>query len=181
MEAVQADDVAEFRQHLFESASADLTDEDILAFFAAVEHEYGDFVQAPQTLGEMLEAFGEAYSGGNVYGGNAGNQQDPPIPVPVEFTLGKTVVHVVISPPDSFGTSKLRIVDMFVIMKRRKALTLRKDGPAVAGAVSQGFDPVHWSELTPEKLAPASPSTPDAPAPEEAPAEEPEPAPPAEP
>ncbi len=182
LEAMQDDDVGEFREHLFESASAELSDEDIRAFFAAVEHEYGDYIQAPQTLGEMLEAFGEAYGGAGVRGGNAGGgQQEPPIPVPVEFTLGKTVIHVLISPPDSFSTSKLRIVDMFVIMKNRKALTLRKDGPAADGAVSQSFDPVHWSELSAEKLSPPSPSAPEAPAPEEtpdaAPAEEPAPAP----
>lgn len=163
METVSDADIAGLRLHLLEPATTELTDEDIAAFAAVVRRDFGDFVGAPTGWSEMGEGFKAAYGGGGMRGGG-GNNQEPAIPVAVHFSSGATVVHVVID-EDSFGTSKLRVEDLFIILKSGKALTLRKDGPGTTAAIGMGFDPVHASELNALEGAPVpAPSTPPAPA-----------------
>lgn len=170
VQAVSDGDVQAVRTHLRESASADVADEEIALFSAMIQREFGDFVEAPTGFSEMLESFAAAYGQSGVRGGGGGSQQNPAIPIALQFDNGRTVIHIVIQ-NDSFATSLLRVDDFFIVMKNRKALTLRRDGPAASSAVSMGFDPFHVSELSAAER-PALPAPPQAPSP--APAPEPE-------
>lgn len=173
MQTMSDGDIGGVRLHLLEPATAELTDEDIAAFAAIVRRDFGAFVGAPTGISEMMEGFASAYGRGGVRSG--GSSQEPAIPIAVNFDNGSSVVHIVID-ADSFSSSKIRVEDIFVVLKNGKALTLRKDGPASAAAIGMGFDPVHASELGATESAPAeapaipgNPPTPEAPADDAAP------------
>lgn len=165
MQTISDGDIAGVRTHLLATADADVTDEEIAAFAAIIRRDFGEYIDAPTGFSDMMEGFAQAYGGGNV-GGN-GRNQDPAIPVAVNYTNGSTVVHIVID-PQSFNTSRIRVQDLFIILPSRKALTLRADGPATTAAVAMGFDPVHVGEIGPIEGLPALPApatTPDEPDP----------------
>lgn len=155
MQTLSDGDIAGARLHLLEPATADLTDDDIAAFAAIVRRDFGGFVGAPTGISEMMEGFAAAYGQGGVRSG--GGNQEPAIPIAVNFENGPTLVHIVID-ADSFASSKIRVEDLFVVLKNGKALTLRKDGPASDAAVGMGFDPVHSSEVGAGEAAPATPT-----------------------
>lgn len=167
MQTLSDGDIAGARLHLLEPATAELTDEDIAAFAAIVRREFGGFVGAPTGISEMMEGFASAYGQGGVRGGGGGGQE-PAIPIAVNFDNRSTVVHIVID-ADSFSSSKIRVEDLFIVLDNKKALTLRKDGPATSAAISMGFDPVHASEFNASQGSPA-PAPADPPAPAETPA-----------
>lgn len=170
MQTLSDGDIAGARLHLLEPATAELTDEDIAAFAAIVRRDFGAFVGAPTGITEMVDGFSAAYGRGGVRSG--GSSQVAAIPIAVDFDNGSSVVHIVID-ADSFNSSKIRVDDIFVVLKNGKALTLRKDGPASIAAVGMGFDPVHASEVGATESAPSdAPALPEAPPTPEAPADD---------
>jgi len=135
-----------------------------------VRRDFGGFVSAPTGISEMMEGFASAYGRGGVRSG--GSSQVAAIPVAVDFDNGSSVVHIVID-ADSFSSSKIRVDDIFVVLKSGKALTLRKDGPASVAAIGMGFDPVHASEVSAIESVPSNaPALPEAPPTPEAPADD---------
>lgn len=165
MQTLSDGDITGARGHLLATADAEVTDEELAAFATIIRRDFGDYIDAPTSFSDMMNGFASAY-GGRTVGGGGGNT-DPAIPVAVNYANGSTVVHIVID-ADSFDTSKVRVQDMFIILRNSKALTLRVDGPGNLAARGMGFDPVSLLEIGPIEGLPALPPS-DSPAPQDAP------------
>lgn len=169
--ALGRDDLAGARASLSPGASADVTDEELVAFGAAVKLTFGEYRSAPADLSLWGDAFKNAYTGGGKPSGQQqGNSQQAPLPVALEFA-GRLTVAYSIAEPARFKSGTFAIEDIVVMLPDSRGLVLRKDGPAHLQAAVLAAGPVHPAELltgappggTPEK--PEAKEAPETPAP----------------
>lgn len=155
--AATAGDVAGVRGMLAPAASSDLTDEEILAFGAAVRAAYGETVGPETDFDSLIETIAEVYAGRQMQPG-----QMPALPVAVRFDRGVRVVHIV---PNENAMAHDQIVpdDLYIVLDSHTALTLRRDGPAHDSALGLGYKPVSALELPPPQDAPQPPEPEEAP------------------
>ncbi len=177
--AGEAGDVGTLRGGLTTTADADLTDERIAMFFAALRTRAGAPTRAHDDLETLFATFAETYQGSrrrSVAG--PGNVQSVegvvPIPAPFECANGLLLVWVGFAEDSLGGTGGPRIADLLVQMHDREAFTLREAGPGVDVALSMALQVATLEDVISGKAGapPALPAPPDAP-PEEQPGEAP--------
>ncbi len=143
------------RTGLTEGAGKSVTDEDFAQFAASLSAHYGKFDGAPKDLGSLMEAFGDSMRSQQkdhtMQGGKRG------VPIPLRFERHSVLV-VAVYDGSSFDDKTPRFEDLFAVLPDRKAVTLRKSGPAKEEALNMGFEPVYGEAALPETKAEQTPA-----------------------